>query len=678
MAEKQVCYENKAFQEDLLEKEREDDKEILRDLKNAAILPDDGGKVDVVQESKRPRRRRSVSISKLGSVEIPRQKKLVEGVRAKGESIPDERVGDPNSRHHKQKDADADKDSVEENALTFELANKIISNSFVYLSEGDDKTSKLVDDEDSDSGDMIDDSIFDDISLGGNTLRSSSGGAHAKRAVVVGGNGPEEAPGRTAPPLDKLFYGDRIWKVYHGQNGGRFQGMGTVERVTAEDGCTLMRHVAVLSVICAVIFLSVCGCVSVQGFVVPDATTNIATFGALYGAMVFSNLFLTAVSIKWLGCEVAVVVFPALYVPYAIAQFFPALSTLMPTAILMGLASAPFWVARGVYLSRLSRLYARVTGSTPQLASVHVFSAFFSLFSLWQVVESLVTTSVLPFAEVTNATVMEVGGCGVDACPQDFKIDTSHLLWYVTSDTNILSGVYLGLILLALLLGLFCIENLDIYDDQRKQEEGSWVTLLVSTIKHLQEGNQLLLMPIMLWFGVNRAYVVEEYLQTYVSCMSGVERIGYITVCYGVASSLAALLCWMLAAVIRRAVMIVVATLANLAVLATLLLWKPEFANLIVLCGVMVISGLANGTWAVNINALCGSMFPGDEVSAYSHLMMWESLGYLVAAVFSARLCTDVKLYISLALLVVGSVTYSFVEWGQRGRRRSVEKLTEL
>ncbi|KAJ8891577.1 hypothetical protein PR048_004105 [Dryococelus australis] len=63
---------------------------------------------------------------------------------------------------------------------------------------------------------------------------------------------------------------------------------------------------------------------------------------------------------------------------------------------------------------------------------------------------------------------------------------------------------------------------------------------------------------------------------------------------------------------------------------------------------------------------MCGFLFPGREEAAYSNFRLWESLGFIIAYAYSSVLCTDVKLYILLVLLLGGLVGYYVIEWQLR------------
>lgn len=56
-------------------------------------------------------------------------------------------------------------------------------------------------------------------------------------------------------------------------------------------------------------------------------------------------------------------------------------------------------------------------------------------------------------------------------------------------------------------------------------------------------------------------------------------------------------------------------------------------------------------------------MFPSREEAAYSNFRLWESLGFIIAYVYSPYLYAYVKLYILLAVLLLGIAGYLVVEF---------------
>jgi len=69
-----------------------------------------------------------------------------------------------------------------------------------------------------------------------------------------------------------------------------------------------------------------------------------------------------------------------------------------------------------------------------------------------------------------------------------------------------------------------------------------------------------------------------------------------------------------------------------------------------------------------------------DETpAAFANFRLWQSLGFVIPFAYSNFLCTDVKLYILMAMLILGVAGYIIVEYTHRSaaERRRPPHFTE-
>lgn len=72
---------------------------------------------------------------------------------------------------------------------------------------------------------------------------------------------------------------------------------------------------------------------------------------------------------------------------------------------------------------------------------------------------------------------------------------------------------------------------------------------------------------------------------------------------------------------------------------------------------------------------MSGLLFPGKEEAAYSNFRLWESTGSVITYAYSPYLCTNVKLYLLMGLLIIGAIGYTGVEYSQYKNR--IEELED-
>ena len=63
-----------------------------------------------------------------------------------------------------------------------------------------------------------------------------------------------------------------------------------------------------------------------------------------------------------------------------------------------------------------------------------------------------------------------------------------------------------------------------------------------------------------------------------------------------------------------------------------------------------------------NVSAFYGCIFKTESEAAFSNYRMWESIGFIIAFAYSNFICTRVKIFIIMAVLLLGMVGYLFIE----------------
>lgn len=59
---------------------------------------------------------------------------------------------------------------------------------------------------------------------------------------------------------------------------------------------------------------------------------------------------------------------------------------------------------------------------------------------------------------------------------------------------------------------------------------------------------------------------------------------------------------------------------------------------------------------------LYGTLFRRNKEAAFSNYRLWESVGFVIAYAYSTHLCARMKLYVQLAMLLLGFLLYVAVE----------------
>nr|CAD7430649.1 unnamed protein product [Timema monikensis] len=176
--------------------------------------------------------------------------------------------------------------------------------------------------------------------------------------------------------------------------------------------------------------------------------------------------------------------------------------------------------------------------------------------------------------------------------------------------------------------------------------------------------------PVAIYCNIRHCEVgnYRVYLQAYVSCAWGIRNIGYVMICYGVTNALSAVITGSLVRLTGRVPLVVCATVLHSGVVVGLLCWEPRSHDKAMFFVMSGLWGVADGVWQIQINAMYGVLFPGQEEAAFSNFKLCTSIGYILTYSYSSYICTDVKLYIISTLMLVGVAGYLLVEWKERNR----------
>ncbi|XP_013396932.1 protein unc-93 homolog A-like [Lingula anatina] len=181
----------------------------------------------------------------------------------------------------------------------------------------------------------------------------------------------------------------------------------------------------------------------------------------------------------------------------------------------------------------------------------------------------------------------------------------------------------------------------------------------------MREPKQLLLIPITMNCSMQEGFFFSDFTKSFVSCSYGLWNVGYVTMTYGVTTSLISIVIGRLAKRVGRAVFFTLAMLLHYGLLFTLLFWQPTPDGLLILYVLAGLWGAAVAIWTTEINVLYGVLFHDSQEAAFSNYRLWRAIGFILAYNFSVKLCVFIKLYIlmgTLALSMLGYLTVEFME----------------
>ncbi|KAL1401075.1 hypothetical protein pipiens_006910 [Culex pipiens pipiens] len=443
----------------------------------------------------------------------------------------------------------------------------------------------------------------------------------------------------------------------------------------------IIKNIAILGFAFMIHFTAFHGTSNLQSSVHSDGSLGAFTLASIYGSLILSNIFLPVMVIRWLGCKWTIVVSFVAYMPYLAAQFYPRFYTLIPAGLAVGFGGGPLWCAKCTYLSVIAEAFSVIKQRKVKAdyLIVKFFGLFFVFYQLAQVLGNLISFSVLSYGQDDSAShlnsttaysVVNISEtCGANyIAPVDRQkslVNDTNLDLHRPDATrlNVLTGIFLACMAIASLSVAVGVDSLKRYNLGRTGSGSgiSGVKMLVITVKQLANKYQILLLPITMFIGVEQAFIAVDFTASFVACGLGISYIGYAMISFGLANAFAAAVTPYITKLIGRFPMILATAVFHCALIVFMLLWKPTdqyYAySIIVACW-----GLADGIWLIQINALSGILFPGNEEAAFSNFRLWEATGSVIMYATSPILSTFTKLVCILCVMVIGTIGYTSIE----------------
>ncbi|XP_030372699.1 UNC93-like protein [Scaptodrosophila lebanonensis] len=225
--------------------------------------------------------------------------------------------------------------------------------------------------------------------------------------------------------------------------------------------------------------------------------------------------------------------------------------------------------------------------------------------------------------------------------------------------------IYIPCLIVAILMIVFLLDPLKRYGEGRKGAQASEATtkqLVAATFHQMRRTNQLFLIPLTIFIGLEQAWVAAEYTAGYVACALGVEMIGYVMITWGVVDSISCFVFGFSMEYIGRTIIIFIGATVNILLIGFKLHWRPTPDTPVVFYALAGLWGVGDAVWVTQINGFYGLLFRRHKEAAFSNYRLFESLGFVLGFSYSSLLCIREKLYVLLLNLTLGLIGYLAVE----------------
>jgi len=506
--------------------------------------------------------------------------------------------------------------------------------------------------------------------------------------------------------MDNQAY-DHDMSVMNNNNARKKELEATTADISPEDARIekrrIYRNVLIISFSFLLLFVAFESMSKLQSSINVVGGLGVWSNAMVYASLILSCMFLPSIMIDKLTVKWALVVSVFCYSSYIAAQFYPEFYTLLPTAFVLGLGAAPMWSAKCTYLTQVAHRFAKLDGSDPEAIVVKFFGIFFFFFQCNAILGNIISTAVLSSGTSTyvELTDEQMGRCGSSFCSQAPVPDTvtdesliaptlGGLLNATTegevedvpngnfatdiSKIYIMAGIYLACsITAAILIALFVdpLHKFGITDEKKDKEKLTGLQLLVATFRHMVRKEQLLIIPLTFWSGIEQGFFGADFTAGFVTCAYGVHTVGRVLILFGVCDALASIGFGFIIKKVGRLPIFVLGACINALVIIVMLAWTPTQSTLGVVYFLAALWGIGDAIWQTQINALYGCLFANDEEAAFSNYRLWESMGFIFAfATNSAGMCVFPKIITTIVFLGLGMLGYLILELLERKKTR--------
>lgn len=434
----------------------------------------------------------------------------------------------------------------------------------------------------------------------------------------------------------------------------------------------IMKNVIVLSISFVTMFAAYASLSALQSSLHLQQGMGVINQAVLYAVMAVSCLLLPKMAIRAVGHKWSMTVSLVGYVLWMGANGYGVWATMLPASVVAGMSAAVLWTTQGSYFSILAKHYAMKTKQEPAAVTSFFFGIFVAFFAFSAIFGNLLSSMILrpsSTANITHSDDDEDSGladvCGLNDCPGTNSSKT-HLARPPPPDLVwTLVGVDLAMGTVSVIICCVFIDPLPSswipeFESSGKNLRKDTSSSLLATARHMFRLEQLLLIPISVYMGMQYAFVDAEYTKSFISCFLAIWMVGFCLLPSAVCRGLGSIISGRVAKYTGIVPIFVYGLIVDMSFQLTLLLWSPSESQLAVFIMLPCLSTLADAVWQPQIKALYGVMFADDTASAFAVCTFFNACGCIVVFALSSLLCTRFKLYILTSVFTLG-VTLLFV-----------------
>ncbi|KAK3103106.1 hypothetical protein FSP39_016480 [Pinctada imbricata] len=448
-----------------------------------------------------------------------------------------------------------------------------------------------------------------------------------------------------------------------------------------------LRSVIVLSFVFLCVFTAFISIQNLQSSINEEGGLGIISLLCVYIFSTLSNIF-APLAIKILTAKWVIIVSCASHLLYAISNFYPRLYTLVPTSILLGCITGPFWTSQGMYITTCSFKYAERTKKNASHILGKFFSVFFFIYVWSSIIGNLLSSVLLNLKSDkphnlnitltlnisnTSTSAKCCNRCVIEYCPRTEIIkDKPEESSQDKASLYYLLGAFVTCVFIGLLIASILLPPIPRGKPRGQSTSHSSLSSLASCGTLLRKPTLLLLVPSFVAFSWAETFRWTDVTNAFISCMDGVSVVGYVLAAHGFCSGVSTFLMSKVAKYIGRHRLIVILYITYISVFVGYY-FTPESRPISLMAVIVCLHGIMEGPISAQLQATLGWMHGNSKEAAFANLGAWKCVSSALYFSISNSVCVRIKVILLLVLYILALPTYIGAELLFRKQRKETE-----
>ncbi|XP_072041294.1 protein unc-93 homolog A-like [Amphiura filiformis] len=306
---------------------------------------------------------------------------------------------------------------------------------------------------------------------------------------------------------------------------------------------------------------------------------GLASFATIYCFYAISCP-VAPVVIRFLGTKWVIVAACCTYCVYIAMNFYPTYYTLIPAAVLMGMGTGPLWSSQGTHLTTSAMNLADIISETHE-AVISRFNGVFFFFNLASQIPGNLVSSLVLFSGVNGGTSndTDLSSCGANDCGAVPVANSSGSNTPDQTTLYILFGTLLAWGTLSIPMAAFFMNPLPSYCPVLPAKRSA-LEQLKATFRLALSPRMFLLIPLIIYNGMELGFASGDFTKAYISCTQGVQTIGFVMTAYGIGGGISALFLGIINKYTGRLPIFTVGFLSQMVLITMMLFWDPYHGQL--------------------------------------------------------------------------------------------------